>query len=146
MSLRNPKHKFSASITFEKHVEGIGQSVTITADTLRELQALAKEYRKFNSHVLIKENKAEYPKFNWVEVKEYNLSEPEKEHREKIGSRLRELREDAGLTVRDLALKAGVTPANVTNIEYGRYSVGLDVLVRIASVLGASVEIEKAAE
>ena len=86
MSLRNPKHKFSASITFEKHVEGIGQSVTITADTLQELQALAKEYRKFNSHVLIKENKAEYPKFNWVEVKEYNLSEPEKEHREKIGS------------------------------------------------------------
>lgn len=143
---RSPKHKFSASITFGKHVEGIGQSTTITADTLREIEGLASEYRKFNSHILIKENKAEYPKFDWVEVKEYNLSESGTEHREKIGSRLRELREDAGLTVRDLALKAGVTPANVTNIENGRYSAGLDVLARIASALGASVEIVKAAE
>lgn len=143
---RSPKHKFLASITFEKYVEGIGQSVTITADTLREIEGLAKEYQKFNSHVLIKENKAEYPKFNWVEVKEYNLLEFEKEHRVRIGNRLRELREDAGLTVRELALKAGVTPANVTNIEKGRYSAGLDVLVRISSVFDASVEIFKAAE
>lgn len=67
-------------------------------------------------------------------------------HRMAVGSKLRSLREEAGFTVRELAEKAGVTAANITNIENGKYSVGLDVLARIAGSLGATVEIMKAAE
>lgn len=144
MSTRSPKHKFSASITFEKYVYGIGQTAIATAQTLQEVEYLASQYREFNPNVLIKENKDEYPKFNWVKVKEYNLFRGGLAHRERIGYCLRELRETAGITVRDLAANAGVTPANITNIENGRYSAGLDVLERIAVALGASVNIVKA--
>lgn len=66
--------------------------------------------------------------------------------RERIGSRLRELRTEKELSVRQLAEMAGVSYSNVVNIENARYSVGLDVLHRIATALGASIEIIKNAD
>lgn len=71
MSLRSPKHRYSAAITFEQYVKGIGQTVTVTGNTVEEVEALAKSY-KFPMHVTISENKAEYPSFDWVKTKEYN--------------------------------------------------------------------------
>lgn len=71
MSLRSPKHKFSATITFDNFIKGIGQTTTVTANSIEEVEALAKGYN-LPMHVSISENKAEYPAFDWVKVKEYN--------------------------------------------------------------------------
>lgn len=61
--------------------------------------------------------------------------------RERIGSRIRQLREAKNMEARDLALLAGVDAANLSRIEQGKYSVGLDILSRIAFVLGAHIDI-----
>jgi DNA-binding XRE family transcriptional regulator len=61
--------------------------------------------------------------------------------RVRIGSRIRQLREAKGMEARDLALLAGIDAANLSRIEQGRYSVGLDILSRIAFVLGAHIDL-----
>ncbi len=58
-----------------------------------------------------------------------------------IGSLLAQYRQEAGLTLREAAAKAGVTFANLSNIERGRYSVGLDVLTGIAAIYGKKVDL-----
>ncbi|OQA03872.1 MAG: DNA-binding transcriptional repressor PuuR [Planctomycetes bacterium ADurb.Bin401] len=58
-----------------------------------------------------------------------------------LGSLLAGYRQEAGLTLREAAEKAGVTFANLSNIERGRYSVGLDVLTRIAIIYGKKVDL-----
>lgn len=70
--MRSPKDKFSASITFNKYVEGIGQSATVSGNTMEEVEHLAASYKQ-QGRVVIRENKAEYPRFDWVTIKEYNL-------------------------------------------------------------------------
>lgn len=72
-STRSPKNKYTASITFSVYVEGIGQSVTVGAMSVQEAKDLAKEYGKFSPNVVIRENKKEYPEFDWVVIEEYNL-------------------------------------------------------------------------
>ena len=59
----------------------------------------------------------------------------------RIGNRIAELRTQRGLTVRELAEKCGVTYQNINKIENGKYSVGIDVLSKIADGLGCKVEI-----
>ena len=51
------------------------------------------------------------------------------------------MREAKGMEARDLALLAGIDAANLSRIEQGRYSVGLDILSRIAFVLGAHIDL-----
>ena len=63
--------------------------------------------------------------------------------RERIGARIAELRKLKGLTQEQLAEKAGFTRSNVYNVEAGRYSVGIDILAKLAEALDASVEIIK---
>ena len=65
------------------------------------------------------------------------------EERERIGKRIAELRKAKGLTQAQLAEKTGFAQSNIGRIETGRYSVGLDVLAKIAEVLGAKVEIKE---
>lgn len=59
----------------------------------------------------------------------------------RIGSRIRQLREAKNMEARDLAHLAGIDAANLSRIEQGRYSVGLDILSRIAFVLGAHIDL-----
>jgi transcriptional regulator with XRE-family HTH domain len=61
--------------------------------------------------------------------------------RERIGARIAELRKAKGLTQAQLAEKTGFSQSNIGRIETGRYSVGLDVLTKIADALGATVEL-----
>ena len=61
--------------------------------------------------------------------------------RERIGARIAELRKAKGLTQMQLAEKTGFSQSNIGRIETGRYSVGLDVLAKIAEALGATVEL-----
>lgn len=61
-----------ANITFAEYVQGIGQAVSVTGNSIQDVKNLVLEYKRFNPHVVIRENKAEYPKFDWVVIEEYN--------------------------------------------------------------------------
>lgn len=63
-------------------------------------------------------------------------------NRIRIGSRLRELREAQGMTTRQLAEAAGLHQSNISKIEAGKYSVGLDVLSKMCSALNAELTIQ----
>lgn len=63
------------------------------------------------------------------------------EERSRIGSRLKEIRERKGMEAKNIARLAGIDPSNLSKIESGRYSVGLDILAKIASTIGATIEI-----
>ena len=56
------------------------------------------------------------------------------------GTRHEEIREKRGIDARDLARLAGIDAANLSRIENGRYSVGLDILAKIATALGKKVD------
>jgi DNA-binding XRE family transcriptional regulator len=58
-----------------------------------------------------------------------------------IGKRIAQLRKQQGMTQAELGDHAGVTAANISRIETGRYSPGLDVLARIANTLGCELAI-----
>lgn len=63
------------------------------------------------------------------------------QERSRIGSRLKEIRERKGMEAKNIARLAGIDPSNLSKIESGRYSVGLDILAKIASTIGATIEI-----
>lgn len=60
--------------------------------------------------------------------------------RSRIGTRIRQIREERGIEARDLAKLAGVDAANLSRIENGKYSVGLDILSKVATALGKKVD------
>lgn len=60
--------------------------------------------------------------------------------RERIGGRIRQIREDRGMEARDLAKLAGIDAANLSRIEKGKYSVGLDILSKIAAAVGKKID------
>ena len=61
--------------------------------------------------------------------------------RVRIGKRIRELREAHKMEARDLAILTGIDAANLSRIEQGKYSTGLDVLSRIAIILNAHLDL-----
>jgi len=63
------------------------------------------------------------------------------QERVRIGLRIRELRKEKNIEAKMLAQIANIDAANLSRIEQGRYSVGLDVLSRIALALGAKIEL-----
>ena len=63
--------------------------------------------------------------------------------RERIGLRIKTMREERQMDAKTLAQKAGITPANMSRIEQGKYSPGLDILCRIASALGMQLDFVK---
>lgn len=60
--------------------------------------------------------------------------------RARIGERIRQIRMDRGMEARDLARLAGVDADNLCRIENGKYSVGLDILSKIAAALGKKID------
>lgn len=62
-------------------------------------------------------------------------------NRIRIGQSIRKLREDKHMEAKELARLAGIDAANLSRIEQGKYSTGVDVLVRIAVVLDAHLDI-----
>lgn len=60
--------------------------------------------------------------------------------RARIGARIKEIREERGIEARDLATISGIDAANLSRIENGKYSVGLDILSKIATALGKKVD------
>ncbi|MBR5395445.1 MAG: helix-turn-helix transcriptional regulator [Bacteroidaceae bacterium] len=75
----------------------------------------------------------------------YDKAEKDNE-RIRIGKRIKEIRLEKGLDAKTLATVAGIDAANLCRIEAGKYSVGFDVLTKIARVCGKQidfVELEK---
>ena len=60
--------------------------------------------------------------------------------RARIGERIRQIRMDRGMEARDLARLSGIDAANLCRIENGKYSVGLDILSKIAAALGKKID------
>ena len=63
------------------------------------------------------------------------------EERERIGAKIRQLREEKCIEAKHLALMANIDAANLSRIEKGRYSVGFDILTKIANALGVKVDL-----
>ena len=63
------------------------------------------------------------------------------QERIRIGARIRELRKEKNIEAKILAQLANIDAANLSRIEQGRYSVGLDVLSKIAIALSARIEL-----
>lgn len=61
--------------------------------------------------------------------------------RNRIGSKIRQIREEKGIEAKDLARLANIDAANLSRIEKGKYSVGLDILSKLASSLGYHIDI-----
>ena len=66
------KHKYCMTINFDKFVGGLGFCVTKTANDINYLKSRAEAYRT-SCHVIIRENRAKYPSFDWVALEEYHL-------------------------------------------------------------------------
>lgn len=74
-SLRSPKHKYSAQICFDTPIEGIGSAITVTANNMNDIEhQVVLDSQGCPARVTIKENKKEYPQFDWVVVNEYDLN------------------------------------------------------------------------
>ncbi len=61
--------------------------------------------------------------------------------RERIGTKIRQLREDKGMEAKQLAMLTNIDAANLSRIEQGRYSVGFDILTKISQALGVKVDL-----
>jgi transcriptional regulator with XRE-family HTH domain len=61
--------------------------------------------------------------------------------RERIGAKIRLLREKKGMEAKQLAIITNIDAANLSRIEQGKYSVGLDILSKISLALGAKVDL-----
>ena len=70
-------------------------------------------------------------------VPELNASE----ERIRIGARIKELRQKQKIDAKTLAIRAGINASNLSCIEQGHYSVGLDILSKIAYALNARIEL-----
>lgn len=80
---------------------------------------------------------------DWIMAEHYNTAMPSLEiQRERMGQSIRNLRTQRGLTQVQLAQLAGITQSNLARIETGRYSVGLDILNKIANAMGVAVEMK----
>lgn len=72
----------------------------------------------------------------------YIVLEPKRsEERKRIGDKIKELRKKKGLDAKELASRIGIDASNLSRIEQGHYSVGFDILSKIASALDAKVDI-----
>lgn len=60
-------------------------------------------------------------------------------HRIRLGNQLRELREEQGWTVAQVATMADLKEKTIEKIEDGVFNVPLDVLAKVADVLGADL-------
>lgn len=73
----------------------------------------------------------------WMGIDQGNRQD----ERVRIGQRIRELREAKKMEARDLALLAGIDAANLSRIEQGKYSTGVDILSRICVILDAHLDL-----
>ena len=64
------------------------------------------------------------------------------ESRKRVGAQLRQQREEQGWTIAQVAEMVGVKFSTVEKIEAGVFNVPLDVLAKVAEVLGCELTIK----
>ena len=69
----------------------------------------------------------------------YDKSEKDDE-RIRIGKRIKEIRLEKGFDAKTLAAVTGIDAANLCRIEAGKYSVGFDILSKIAKACGKKLD------
>lgn len=86
--------------------------------------------------------------FAWWFTK-HNLEQPllvgtfNDNERKRIVKRIREIREEKRIEARQLSAITGINPANLSRIEQGKVSTGLDILSKIANALGYKLDFVK---
>ena len=120
----------NVSIKFREHQFNETQEVLLDGDTFASIEDAARVAS------CLREMEG------WLRREHYDIAMPPLAlMRERMGQRIRSIRMQRGLTQRQLAAKAGMTPSNLNRVEAGGFSVGLDVLNRIAGALGMAVSI-----
>lgn len=71
----------------------------------------------------------------------YLVGSDREDERKRIGMKIRELRNNKGIEAKHLASMANIDAGNLSKIERGKYSVGFDILSKIAAVLDSRVEL-----
>lgn len=67
---------------------------------------------------------------------------PDRENeRERIGAKIKSLRMECRMDARDVAQLADIDASNLSRIEKGKYSAGLDILCRIAAAMDCHLDI-----
>lgn len=119
-------------ITFKEHNFNGSQEVTIlggdTFASMEEAMGVAKALREMT---------------DWLSREHYKKCMPDLQAmRERMGKDIRAIRMKRGMSQTDLAAAAGITIANLSRIEAGKFSVGLDILNKIAIALGVALKME----
>lgn len=77
----------------------------------------------------------------WLRKEHYSKAMPDENIRVVIGERIRNARMEQHLTQRQLAQLAGLSAAQLCNIESGSFSVGIDILYKIADALNLEIQL-----
>lgn len=65
------------------------------------------------------------------------------EERQRIGKRIKSLREEMNMEAKQLSMLTGIDPANLSRIEQGKSSTGIDTISKIANALGYKIDFVK---
>ncbi|MBD5219680.1 MAG: helix-turn-helix transcriptional regulator [Bacteroidales bacterium] len=65
------------------------------------------------------------------------------EERKRIGARIKEIREELNIEAKQLASITSIDPANISRIEQGKTSAGIDTIAKIANALGYQLDFVK---
>jgi hypothetical protein len=78
MTAHSPKNKFRAEVHYSEALVGIGSVTSVGGNTIEETKSRINFYinqahhNGVGCHILISENLATYPVFNWVKIEEYD--------------------------------------------------------------------------
>lgn len=72
-SIHSPKNNYGASVNFDKPVKGLGSVVSLTADSIAQLNSDIAHCGYKKADVTIRENRKAYPEFDWVVVERYRI-------------------------------------------------------------------------
>ena len=150
----NAEFKSKARIVDSKMVEVTAPDGEVFQVLCQVGAYLSEETRKFELHLIeaifdknFSEDKEQMTKNIWREsfargVAFLGISSGDRQReRVRIGGRIRQIREERNMEARDLAKLAGIDAANLSRIENGKYSVGIDILSKIAAVLGKKIDL-----
>ena len=144
----NTEFKSKARIVDSKMVEVTAPDGEVFQVLCQVGAYLSEETRKYELHLIeaifdknFSEDKELMTNNIWRGVAFLGISSGDRQReRIRIGGRIRQIREERNMEARDLAKLAGIDAANLSRIENGKYSVGIDILSRIAAVLGKKID------
>ena len=108
----------------------------------KDLELLFDHFYKGDSHVIMGEINRQLIQHCYSSVFFYHsFDKSEKdEERIRIGKRIKQIRLEKGFDAKTLAAVSGIDAANLCRIEAGKYSVGFDILTKIAKVCGKQID------